>query len=158
MSTTTEQPTKIKPVMPVLITVGLLPILWLVFFESNNVTFSNAIPWSIIAWVALCILWLLVTECKFTMAQVLFALGLTSLELLLITHYYPWYYEDVRLLLGCAPLLSFVGLFVGARMAGNPADHSRSVFWFRFLLGLLLPLLLALLTIPILLYLWFHSR
>jgi hypothetical protein len=143
----------------ILVTLSLLPILWAIFFESNSGIPPIAIMWFMVACMAGSILWLLFTRCKFATAQVLFTLALTSLELALIARYYPLHHHKDLLLLGCAPLLSFVGLFTGARLAGNPADHSQSAYWLRFLIGLLLPVLIpSLIAVAIFLILYFQRH
>lgn len=141
MSTNNES-TEDKSGSNILTTLSVLPILWALFLDSNSAMPPIAFLWFAVACMAFSIFWLLFTRCKFATVQVLLALILTSLELMFIAQHYPLNHRDNVLLLGCAPLLSFVGLFIGIRLTGSPDSRSRRSYWFRFLFGLLLPVLI----------------
>lgn len=158
MSTPNDPLAEDKSGSNILVTLSLLPILWAICFESNSGMPPTAIMWFMVACLAGSVLWLLFTRCKFATAQVLLALALASLELALIARYYPLHHHTDLLLFGCAPLLSFVGLFIGARLAGNPADHSQSAYWLRFLAGLLLPVLVPGLIAAIIVVILYFQR
>lgn len=95
-----------------------------------------------------CAAWLVFKRCKFTAGQMLLALLLMGTEMAFLAYFKPLRFMPASdlIFIGCLPVLAFIGLFIGTRLAAAPKVQSSTGYWVRFLVGLLLPTLLMILS------------
>jgi hypothetical protein len=69
-------------------------------------------------------------------------------EMALLAYFKPLRFMPASdlIFIGCLPVLAFIGLFIGTRLASAPKVQSSTGYWVRFLVGLLLPTLIMILS------------